>query len=72
MKITAELDVKMPTVPNFLTVDGIADGIPIQNFTSAQLPIQNFTSAQLQSIGEEWTRQLIERAALRRKTVMPL
>lgn len=62
MKITAELDVKMPTVPNFLTVDGIADGIPIQNFTSAQL----------QSIGEEWTRQLIERAALRRKTVMPL
>lgn len=55
MQLNKTITIKTPTIPNFIIGE---DGTTI--------PIGYFTKEELQRIGEQWTKELIEKAAKRR------
>ena len=50
--VSAELEIEVPMVPDFLKIIG----------TDATFPISEFSEETLRKIGESWTERLIERA----------
>lgn len=50
-KITKEIDVKIPRVPNFIFVG------------SEAIAVKLFTEDELRAIGEQWTKELVKKAA---------
>jgi hypothetical protein len=63
MKLKRELDVKLPSRPNFIEVGGVSTSIA------------DFTSEELRAIGTAWTMELIDLADRKRNepsvAVMP-
>jgi len=57
MKINVELNIKIPSVPNFIMPE---------NKNHASIPISDFSNEQLEDIGREWTEKLIKLAETRR------
>lgn len=54
MKMSIDLEIRLPMTPNFLLTDG------------RSIPIDEFTDEQLKAIGEAWVKRLLEVARDRR------
>lgn len=55
------MDIKLPSVPNFIcSMDG-----------RSVLAITNFSTKELEEIGKEWTKALIKKARNRKKLTQP-
>ena len=50
MEKTITVKIKIPEIPNYISAD---EGL---------LPIEDFTTGELNKIGNEWTKELIEKA----------
>jgi hypothetical protein len=50
-KLFKTIEIKIPSIPNFIRVGK----------NNEVYPIKDFTETELREIGEEWTRQLIEK-----------
>lgn len=53
MKIKVDLNIKIPTIPNFLNVEDRND---------ISIPISEISEEDLRKIGEEWTEKLVKKS----------
>jgi len=62
MIMNRELDVKIPAVPNYLSIESEV----LRAVNTPKIGIEGFTDAELTEIGKAWTEKLIATARRRR------
>lgn len=68
MKIELEVNLDLPSVPNFLTLTGITNYNGAGNNTNATVRVGQVSDQQLIMLAEKWKDSLLEKARQQRES----